>query len=102
VVVLHEIEIQPGFAEGFPVPRFEKEAPGVSEDLRLKQPRIVDSCLYFPHKYPWVQDSVEGSWTPLRATNTLLPKPHHRPRGGSATETSAKPLPSKRETISRP
>lgn len=42
VVVLHEVGIQSDVAEHVAVPGLKEEAAGVAEDLRFKQPRIVD------------------------------------------------------------
>jgi len=42
VVVLQEIKIEPDFAERITIPRLKKETAGISEDLRLNKPRVMD------------------------------------------------------------
>ena len=53
----YEVLTEPDLAEGFAVPRFEEETAGVSEDLRLQQPCVVDFRGEFVHE---IAGSLEG------------------------------------------
>ena len=53
VVVLQEIKIEPDLAKSLAVPRFEEKAAGISGDLRLQQPRIVDLSREFFYAKAW-------------------------------------------------
>ena len=51
MVVLQEIKIEPDLAERLAVPLLKKETAGISEDLRLQKPRVVDFGRDFFHAY---------------------------------------------------